>query len=250
MCPNMLYWRMRAYRGWRSFLDWYMGNGRGAVGLGKEVTDTRKLRVLRISGHSMQPRNWGGWAFRRLNKYIFKIDSLANGYPGWFRSPTDEELYIESFWKNEGIRVGRESIKSNAGKSDWPNSASTSSGENWRRRKTGHRLKLFRTTKTCTVFWPLPPLRWRCYVRDETEGSWFTSHKQQQFIQNPFNIYLKVNCKNIKRNKHVNEIVWIIYKSVTWDLFVLLPVGCSLHASWLRVNNIFTHKWWLLRTPS
>jgi len=26
----------------------------------------------------------------------------ASGYLGWVRSPADEELYIEAFWKNEG----------------------------------------------------------------------------------------------------------------------------------------------------
>ena len=31
-------------------------------------------------------------------------------------SPEDEELYVESFWKKEGIRLERESIKSNAAK--------------------------------------------------------------------------------------------------------------------------------------
>ena len=38
----------------------------------------------------------------------------AIGYPGWVHSPEDEELYVESFWKNEGISLEKESIKSNA----------------------------------------------------------------------------------------------------------------------------------------
>jgi len=40
----------------------------------------------------------------------------ASGFPGWVRSPADELLYIESFFKNEGIRIDRESIKTNAAK--------------------------------------------------------------------------------------------------------------------------------------
>jgi len=40
----------------------------------------------------------------------------ARGYPGWVRSPADEELYVGKFWKKEGIRIDRESIKSNAAK--------------------------------------------------------------------------------------------------------------------------------------
>jgi len=45
-----------------------------------------------------------------------KLKAEASGYPSWVCSPEDEELYIESFWKNEGIRLERESIKSNAAK--------------------------------------------------------------------------------------------------------------------------------------
>ena len=40
----------------------------------------------------------------------------ARGYPGWVRSPADEEPYVDTFWKKEGIRLDREGIKSNAAK--------------------------------------------------------------------------------------------------------------------------------------
>jgi len=45
-----------------------------------------------------------------------KLKAEASGYPCWVRSLEDEELYIETFRKNEGIRLDRESIKSNAAK--------------------------------------------------------------------------------------------------------------------------------------
>jgi len=45
-----------------------------------------------------------------------KLKAGASGYPGWVRSPEEEELYVESFRKNEVIRLERESIKSNAAK--------------------------------------------------------------------------------------------------------------------------------------
>jgi len=45
-----------------------------------------------------------------------KLKAEASGYPGWVRSPADEEPYIETFLKNEGIRIDRECIKSNAAK--------------------------------------------------------------------------------------------------------------------------------------
>ena len=40
----------------------------------------------------------------------------ANGYPAWVRTPADEELYIESFCKSEGIRPAGEAIKPIAAK--------------------------------------------------------------------------------------------------------------------------------------
>jgi len=45
-----------------------------------------------------------------------KLKAEASGYPGWVRSSENEELYVEKFWKNEGIRLDRESIKSDAAK--------------------------------------------------------------------------------------------------------------------------------------
>ena len=40
----------------------------------------------------------------------------ASGYPGWVRSPEDEDRYIESFWQREGIRLDMECIRSSAAK--------------------------------------------------------------------------------------------------------------------------------------
>jgi len=45
-----------------------------------------------------------------------KLKAAARGYPGWLGNPEEEEQYIELFWKNEGIRLDRENIRSNAEK--------------------------------------------------------------------------------------------------------------------------------------
>jgi len=50
-----------------------------------------------------------------VNTFL-KLKSEASGYPGWIRSPEDEERYFESFWKSEGIRLDKESIKTNEAK--------------------------------------------------------------------------------------------------------------------------------------
>jgi len=57
----------------------------------------------------------GGHFVDYINNFL-KLKAEASGYPGWVRSPPDEELYIESFWKNERIKLDRESSKSNAAK--------------------------------------------------------------------------------------------------------------------------------------
>jgi len=45
----------------------------------------------------------GGLFVDYINNF-FKLKAEASGYPGWFRNLEDEELYVETFWKNEGIR--------------------------------------------------------------------------------------------------------------------------------------------------
>jgi len=48
-----------------------------------------------------------------INTFL-KLKAEATGYPGSVGSLADEELHVETFWKNEGIRLHRESIKRNA----------------------------------------------------------------------------------------------------------------------------------------
>ena len=50
-----------------------------------------------------------------INNFL-KLKAEASGYPGWVRSPADEDLYTVAFLKNEGIRLGWEYIKYNAAK--------------------------------------------------------------------------------------------------------------------------------------
>jgi hypothetical protein len=57
-----------------------------------------------------------GGLFRDNIDTFLKLKAQATGYPAWVRSLDDEELYIETFWKSEGIRLDRESSRSNANK--------------------------------------------------------------------------------------------------------------------------------------
>lgn len=50
-----------------------------------------------------------------INTFL-KLKAGASGYPGWVRSPADQERYVVSFWTSEGIRLDKEPIKANAAK--------------------------------------------------------------------------------------------------------------------------------------
>jgi len=50
-----------------------------------------------------------------INTFL-KSKAETSGYLGWVRNPEDEELYVETLWKNEGISLDTESIISNAAK--------------------------------------------------------------------------------------------------------------------------------------
>jgi len=71
------------------------------------------------------PETGEGVLFVEYINTFLKLKAEASGFPGWVRNPEEEEQYVETFWKNEGIRLDRESIKSNAAKRVWPYSAST-----------------------------------------------------------------------------------------------------------------------------
>jgi hypothetical protein len=51
--------------------------------------------------------NREGAMFASFIDTFLKLKTEASDYPAWVRSPADEERYIESFWKTEGIRLDR-----------------------------------------------------------------------------------------------------------------------------------------------
>jgi len=80
-------------------------------------------RILKV--HELYDYNVTGYDPKTREGDLFAgyIDTFLNlkaesiGYPGWVRSPADEERYIESVWKSDEIRLDRESIRPNAAKS-------------------------------------------------------------------------------------------------------------------------------------
>jgi hypothetical protein len=57
----------------------------------------------------------GGLFVNYINTFV-KLKAEASGYPSWFRSPEDEERYIHSFRKCEGINLDKASLTYNAAK--------------------------------------------------------------------------------------------------------------------------------------
>ena len=76
-------------------------------------------RILEI--HEMYEYNVTRYDHETLDDGLFvgyidnfiKLKAEASGCPAWVRTPSDEELYLDSFWKSEGIRLDREAIKPN-----------------------------------------------------------------------------------------------------------------------------------------
>jgi len=62
--------------------------------------------------------------FDYINTFL-KLKAEVSGYPDWVRSPADEELYVETFWNNEGIGSPSNPTLQNG---VWPISASTPCG--------------------------------------------------------------------------------------------------------------------------
>ena len=91
-----------------------MDEVRLAVEKGYRILEIYEVYEYQVTQYSPETGE-GGHFVDYINTFL-KLKAEASGYPGWVRSPADEELYIETFLKNEGIRLDRECIKSNAAK--------------------------------------------------------------------------------------------------------------------------------------
>jgi len=83
-----------------------------AVEKGYGILEIYELYEYQVTQYN--PETGEGGIFVEYINTFLKLKPEASGYPSWVRSPEDEELYVVTFWKNEGIRLDRECIKSNA----------------------------------------------------------------------------------------------------------------------------------------
>ena len=77
----------------------------------REIYEIYEYRVTQFN-----PKTGKGGLFVDYINTFLKLKAEASDFLGWVRCPADEERYIESFWKSEGIRLDKKSIKPNAAK--------------------------------------------------------------------------------------------------------------------------------------
>ena len=92
---------------------WVIDEVRLAVQKGRilEIHEVYEYKVTRYDTETREGGLFAGY----IDSFL-KLNAEASGYTAWVRNPADEERYIESFWKSEGIRLDREAIKLNAAK--------------------------------------------------------------------------------------------------------------------------------------
>ena len=93
---------------------WVMDEERLAVENGYRILEIYEVYEYQVTEY--KPETGEVALFVDYINTFLKLKAEASGYPGWVRSPEDEERYVESFWTNEGIILDRESIKSNGAK--------------------------------------------------------------------------------------------------------------------------------------
>ena len=91
---------------------WVMDEVRLAVEKGYRILEIYEVYEYQVT--QCNPETGQSRLFIDYINTFLKLKAEATGYPGSVGSLADEELHVETFWKNEGIRLHRESIKRNA----------------------------------------------------------------------------------------------------------------------------------------
>jgi len=76
-----------------------------AVEKGYRILEIYEIYEYKVTQYNPETGD-GGLFVAYINTFL-KLKAEASGYPGWVRCPEDEEQYVETFWKNEGIRLDR-----------------------------------------------------------------------------------------------------------------------------------------------
>jgi len=85
-----------------------------ALQKGYRILEIHEVYEYKVTRYDPETREGG--LFAGYTDTFFKLKAETSGYPSWVRTSAEEELYIDSFWKSEGIRLDRGAIKPNAAK--------------------------------------------------------------------------------------------------------------------------------------
>ena len=80
---------------------WVIDEVRLAVQKGYRILEIHEVYEYKVTSYDPETREGG--LFAGYIDTFLKLKAEASGYPAWVRTPADEERYIESFWKSEGI---------------------------------------------------------------------------------------------------------------------------------------------------
>jgi len=85
-----------------------------AVQKGYEIVEI--IEVYEYAVTQCDPQTDEGGLFVEYLDTFLKLYREAGRYPGWVRTPEDENRYIANFFASEGIRLDKEAIRPNDAK--------------------------------------------------------------------------------------------------------------------------------------
>ena len=91
---------------------WVVDEVRLAIQKGFKVLDILEVNEYEVTKYELHTRESGQFA-EYINTFL-KLKAEARGYPSWFRTPEDEERYVETFYARVGVRLDRDAIRLNA----------------------------------------------------------------------------------------------------------------------------------------
>ena len=106
-----------------------MDFSRGSIGSGKGIKNLEMYYVYEYQLTNTTLKMSKGLFEEFINTFL-KLIVKASGITSWVLCPEDEERYIHSCWKSEGVELNKSSIKYNAAKLGLANFTLTQCGDN------------------------------------------------------------------------------------------------------------------------
>ena len=85
---------------------WINDEVRLPVEKGYKILESQELYEYQVTRYN-QEAGQGGLFADYINTFL-KLKAEASGYPSWFRTPNDEDRYIESFRQSEGTLLNKD----------------------------------------------------------------------------------------------------------------------------------------------